>query len=467
MPMTLISTSINADSAKTKFSIAAPQNIKSMEIIANNFGAKGDGMSDDTIALQKAIDATAEKNATLILKPGTYLTGSLFLKSNMALRLDKNVTLIGKQNIEDYPRQKTRIAGIEIVWPSALLNVYEQSDVRIYGDGTVDGNGMVFWQSFWDKRNAYEGKGLRWAADYDAERPRLIQVYNSSRVELGDGLHLIRAGFWTLQIVYSNNVKISGVVIRNNSDGKGPSTDGIDIDSSHHVLVEKADIDVNDDALCLKAGRDADGLRVNRPTEHVVIRDSIIRHAEAGVTFGSETSGSIRHIDVYNLEVIGPVYSGVFFKSAHVRGGTVSNINIRNMTIKNAEAAVRVDLNWLPVYSYPVIPPGIKNIPEHWKILATPVPKEKGMPHLQDIEISDIEAEANVAFLMQAYAEAPLKNMRFKNLKIKTSVAGAITHATGFSFNDVTLETTDPDPVMFENVSNTQGEINYLRPLTK
>jgi polygalacturonase len=467
MPMTLISTSINADSAKTKFSIAAPQNIKSMEIIANNFGAKGDGINDDTTSLQKAIDAAAEKNATLILKPGIYLTGSLFLKSNMALRLDKNVTLIGKQNIEDYPRQKTRIAGIEIVWPSALLNVYEQSDVRIYGEGTVDGNGIVFWQSFWGKRNAYEGKGLRWAADYDAERPRLIQVYNSSRVELGDGLHLIRAGFWTLQIVYSNNVKISGVIIRNNSDGKGPSTDGIDVDSSHHVLVEKADIDVNDDALCLKAGRDADGLRVNRPTEHVVIRDSIIRHAEAGVTFGSETSGSIRHIDVYNLEVIGPVYSGIFFKSAHVRGGTVSNISIRNMTIKNAEAAVRVDLNWLPVYSYPVIPPGIKNIPEHWKILATPVPKEKGMPHLQDIEISDIEAEANVAFLMQAYAEAPLKNMRFKNLKIKTSVAGAITHATGFSFNDVTLETTDPDPVMFENVSNTQGEINYLRPLTK
>lgn len=465
--MTFISTSTKADPTKAELSITAPQNIKPFEIIANNFGAKGDGISDDTIALQKAIDATAEKNATLILKPGTYLTGSLFLKSNMALRLDKNVTLIGKQNIEAYPRQKTRIAGIEIVWPSALLNVYEQSDVRIYGEGTVDGNGMVFWQSFWDKRNAYEGKGLRWAADYDAERPRLIQVYNSSRVELDGGLHLIRAGFWTLQIVYSNNVKVSGVVIRNNSDGKGPSTDGIDVDSSHHVLVEKADIDVNDDALCLKAGRDADGLRVNCPTEYVVIRDSIIRHAEAGVTFGSETSGSIRHIDVYNLEVIGPVYSGVFFKSAHVRGGTVSNISIRNMTIKNAEAAVRVDLNWLPVYSYPVIPPGIKNIPEHWKVLATHVPKEKGMPHLQDIDISDIEAEANVAFLMQAYAEAPLKNMCFKNLNIKTSVAGAVTHAAGFSFNNVTLETTDPDPVMFENVSNTQGEINYLRPLTK
>lgn len=448
---------------RTELNIAVPKNINTTEIIATDFGVKGDGITDDTIALQKAIDATAEKKATLVLKAGTYLTGSLFLKSNMALRLDKGATLTGKQDIESYPRQKTRIAGVEIVWPSALLNVYEQADVRIYGEGTIDGNGMVFWQTFWDKRNVYEGKGLRWAADYDAERPRLIQVYSSERVELGGGLQLTRAGFWTLQIVYSNNVKISNVIIRNNSDGKGPSTDGIDIDSSHHVLVEKADIDVNDDALCLKAGRDADGLRVNRPTEHVVIRDSIIRHAEAGVTFGSETSGSIRNIDVYNLDVQGPVYSGIFFKSAHVRGGTVSDIRIRDMKVQKAEAAVRVDLNWLPVYSYPVIPPGIKNVPEHWKILATPVPKEKGMPKLRDIHISNIEAEANAAFLMQGYAEAPLQNVHFSNMKITAAASGAITHARGFSFDNVTVETTDPDTVILDNVADTKGEITYIR----
>jgi polygalacturonase len=80
-----------------------------------------------------------------------------------------------------------------------------------------------------------------------------------------------------VQILYSHDVHVDGVTIRNNEGGKGPSTDGIDIDSSRKVLVEHADIDVNDDALCLKAGRDSDGLRVNRPTEDIVVRDSIIR----------------------------------------------------------------------------------------------------------------------------------------------------------------------------------------------
>ena len=266
-----------------------------------DFGARPDGTTLDTAAIQQAIDTAAKSGGTVTFDPGTYLTGSLFVKSHVTLQIGAGVTLLGSQDLSDYPVMPTRIAGIEMSWPAALINVYKQSHAAIEGQGTVDGDGKVFWDSYWSLRKKYDAKGLRWAADYDAQRPRLIQVYESQQVRIGGGLHLTRSGFWTVHICYSSKVTVDGINIRNNVGGRGPSTDGVDIDSSRHILVEHADISVNDDALCLKAGRDADGLRVNRPTEDVVIRNSIVRDGAAVITIGSETSGGFRNIEAYNL----------------------------------------------------------------------------------------------------------------------------------------------------------------------
>lgn len=257
-------------------------------LLANAFGARGNGTTLETAAIQKALDAAATSGGTVTFKPGTYLTGSLFVKSGTTLNVPEGVTLLGSEHLADYPMLPTRVAGIEMTWPAALINVRDQHSVTLTGKGTIDGDGPIWWKSYWDLRKQYEPRGLRWASDYDAKRPRLILLQNSSDVRLGGGLLLKRSGFWTVQILYSHDITLSGVTTRNNEGGKGPSTDGIDIDSSRKVLVEHADIDVNDDALCLKAGRDSDGLRVNRPTEDVVLRDSIIRHGAAAVTIGSE-----------------------------------------------------------------------------------------------------------------------------------------------------------------------------------
>ncbi|HWU48938.1 MAG TPA: glycosyl hydrolase family 28 protein, partial [Asticcacaulis sp.] len=248
--------------AHTEVRIDAPRGIGDAVLHAEDFGAKGDGVTDDTKALQAAIDATADKAGTLVLKPGTYLTGALFLKSHMALRIDKGVTLTGAQDLKAYPRLPSRVAGIEMTWPVALINVYKQTDVKIYGDGVIDGDGKVFWDAYWKLRHDYEPKGLRWASDYDAERARLMLVYGARRVEIGNGsldnpLHLKRSGFWTVQVTYSDSIKVSGIEVRNNIGGFGPSTDGVDIDSCHEVLVENADIDNHDDDIVIKSGRDA------------------------------------------------------------------------------------------------------------------------------------------------------------------------------------------------------------------
>ncbi|WP_229807702.1 glycoside hydrolase family 28 protein [Asticcacaulis endophyticus] len=437
--------------------IDAPKGLTDAVIHASAYGAKGDGITNDAAALQRAIDATATAHGTLVLKPGIYLTGSLFLKSGMALRLDKGVTLIGAQDIAAYPDMPTRIAGIELSWPSALLNVYGQSDIKIYGEGTIDGNGKVFWERFNSIRYDYEARGLRWAADYDAKRPRLIQIYDSERIELGGGLMLTRSGFWTVQVVYSNNVKVSGIIVRNNVDGKGPSTDGVDIDSSHTVLVENADIDANDDALCLKAGRDADGLRVNRPTENVVIRNSTVRTAYAGITFGSETSGGIRNVRVYGLKVVGPVRYGVLFKSAATRGGGASDIHIRDIDVQQAETGIRINLNWFPAYSYAKIPDGLTDYPSYWTTLTTQVPKDKGLPEVHDIHISRVRARGlKTAIELEAYAGAPLRNIHFEGLDLEAAQFGTIRHARNVHFARNRI-TTNGGKVITENADNITG----------
>ena len=424
--------------------------------VANDYGAKGDGTTLNTEPIQKAIDAAAAVKGTVTLKPGTYLTGSLFLKSGVTLDVAEGVTLIGSEQLKDYPMLPTRIAGIEMTWPAALVNVRDQHNVRITGNGTIDGDGPVWWKSYWDLRATYEPRGLRWASDYDARRPRLILIQNSSAVELGGGILLKRSGFWTVQILYSHDVHVDDVTIRNNEGGRGPSTDGIDIDSSQKVLVEHADIDVNDDALCLKAGRDADGLRVNRPTEHIVLRDSIIRSGAAAVTIGSETSGGFRDIEAYDIKALKGVPSGVLFKSAHTRGGFAENIRIHDLTLEGVAIPIHITMNWNPSYSYAAIPAGMKDVPDYYKVLATPVPEAQGLPHFRNVRISYVKATgARQAFNVSAYAQAPLEDFRIDHLDIEAATAGTIANAKNWKLEDNKIQTADGSQVKFADSMTT------------
>jgi len=410
----------------------------------SDHGAAGDGRAIDTRAIQSAIDAAEAAGGGVVrLRPGVYLSGSLFVKSGVTLEVGRGATLRGVRDLAAYPMIATRVAGVEMQWPAALVNVYRQHDAKITGEGVIDGDGKVFWDSYWAMRRDYDPRGLRWAADYDCRRPRLIHVYESDAVEVS-GLQLTRAGFWTVHVCYSRQVVVSDLVIRNNIGGRGPSTDGIDIDSSDGVRVERCDISVNDDALCIKAGRDWDGLRVARPCRNVVVKDCIVRDALAGMTFGSETSGGFDNIEVTGLRIEYPVPLGIFFKSGHTRGGVISDIRLRDIHLQDVRTLFRVNLNWYPEYSYAVIPPEVTDYPDYWKALATPVPREQGVPRIKGVRVSDMVAVGGkVGFEAAAYPEAPLEDFTFERLNWDVHDAGAIANASGWRFTDCNIDTLD------------------------
>lgn len=414
--------------------------------------AAGDGVTNATKAIQHAIDICAKSGGGIVtFKPGYYITGALFLKSNVHLLVDTGVTLTGSQDDADYPSLWTRVAGIEMKWPAALINVNEQRNVKISGGGTIDGNGEKWWNKYWALRREYEPRGLRWAADYDAERVRLMVIWKSSDVTI-ENLSLKRSGFWTLQVAYSDHVTVDRMRI---SDNGGPSTDGVDIDSSSYVLVQNCDIDNNDDDICLKAGRDADGLRVNRPTEYVVIRDNVTRRGGGIISFGSETSGGIRHVVAYNNRGIG-TNEGIRFKSAKTRGGYVEDVLIRDTKMENVPLPFTFTLNWNPSYSYATIPKDVANVPAHWIALSTKVePPERGFCEFRNIRIENVEiVNAGQIFSAKGLPEKPIVNVSFANVTAQGIDAGSIEYARDWTMRNVQLQVQKPLKISNSNVES-------------
>jgi exo-poly-alpha-galacturonosidase len=388
-------------------------------------GAVGDGKTLNTRAIQDTIDRCAGAGGGTVLVPGgVFVTGSIFLKQGVNLEIADGGVLQGSQNTNDYPWIQTRIGGLEMKWPAALLNAQSLSNLSITGPVAIDGAGLPWWRRYWEAR-AQEPDGID--PHFKVPRPRLIHIFGSTNVTVS-GLTLSNSPFWTLQLTYCDGVLASNLIIRNpHSPVHAASSDGIDIDSSCNVIVDGCDVVNDDDGICLKSGRDADGLRVNRPTENVTIRNCRVGYSAAMVAFGSETSGGIRHVRISNCRADDDCTSVVRFKSRMGRGGVIEDILYENIKADNVRS----------IFSFNMDAHGTTWLPEEFRILPS---ADKGTPVFRDITVRSLTARhAERAGNIVGLPEIPIQNMTLEKVEIEVEGGFVIRNAPGLHFVDVTL----------------------------
>jgi polygalacturonase len=258
---------------------------KSYNIV--DFGAVNDSSVLQTQIIQKTIDTASSRGGGVIVIPkGIFLSGALFFKPNTHLYVSENAVLKGSDNIADYPNLPSRIEGQSINYFAALVNAYNVDGFTISGHGTIDGNGLKYWEAFWQRR-----KENPKCTNLEVSRPRLVFIWHCNNVQVQD-VKLHNSGFWTSHYYQCKNVKILDLHIASPHEPvKAPSTDAIDVDVCSNVLIKGCYMAVNDDAIALKGGKGpyADADSTNGENTNIIIEDCNFGFCHAALTCGSES----------------------------------------------------------------------------------------------------------------------------------------------------------------------------------
>ncbi len=301
---------------------AAPTSPSAKIFNIRTLGAIGDGTTKDTAAVQKAMDACAAAGGGEVLVPaGSYLIGSVVLGANTTLQLDQGATLTGSPDVADYPLVQGRFEGEFTSVHRALVSATKADHVAITGPG------------------ALVGPPLAVAALRRPRGPVMIELEECTGVRLEDfTVHYQR--LWSVHPLLCHDVVVRHVTIRS-SQSNG---DGIDVDSCSGVLIEQCDIEGGDDAISLKSGRGLAAMKMDRPTENVVIRNCKLASSTfAAIGLGTEMSGGIRHVRIENCTLSGK-QNGIYIKSRDGRGGYMEDISGENLTVSNSPTFIGFDL---------------------------------------------------------------------------------------------------------------------------
>ncbi len=382
------------------------------------FGAKGDGISKDTAAIQKAIKqcATNKSGGVVRLSGGTFVSGPIVLKSNITLSVEKGATLLGSPDHADFPRkQEFRAPGY-----AAFLGAVNSENITITGGGVIDGNGA----SWWTEARQYKDSGILGS---EHSRPRGVVFDHCKHVKI-ENVTVQNSPYWQIVPYYTDDVIIRDVKIF--ADPHSPNTDAIDPFSSTNVLIERVTSDVGDDNIAIKSGM-INSPGPDAPTKNVVIRDCTFLHGH-GLSIGSEIAGGAQNIRAERITFKG-TDNGVRIKANRDRGADVSGIIMKDITMENVKVAVLVS-----EYYPKVFPEG--------SVEAAPIGRLT--PFFHDITIENVKASGSKqAGVIVGLPEAPVKNITLRNVNIQAQSGMKIAYA------QVKLETVRVNAAEGENIT--------------
>lgn len=330
-----------------------------------DFGVQPDGTTLVTAALQRAIASIkAAGGGTLYFPPGRYLTGSLALESNLTLHLEAGAELLYSGDPAHSPLVESRWEGTTAWTPGPLLYAKDKANITLTGRGVIDGQGQNWWwrntrtperaeearpaqQAWFALKDRIEAGLVPTREDFTVAagylRPSLV-VFHGCRSILVEGLTLRESPMWLLHPIYSEGIVVRGVSFSSH----GPNGDGIDVDSCRDVRISDCSFDTQDDCIVIKSGRDADGRRVGRPTEDVVITNCVMARGHGAVVIGSEVSGGIARVVATNIVCKG-TDRGVRIKTMRGRGAVIRDLRFANWVIEDAgREAIQITAAYQP-----------------------------------------------------------------------------------------------------------------------
>lgn len=371
--------------------VALPE-ISKKEFHITDFGAVSNGEISNTQAIAAAIQAACEEGGgTVVIPPGIWRTGPIELKSNINLHACGGAVVLFDKNPEEYPVFVADFEGQPRIRTISPIYARNAENIAITGAGIFDGNGHLWrplkegkvtadhWKECLKKgdyalpgrgedngmwmpsetayRGCLEGEpdifapdadikaALQKAAEcYDYYRPVMVSLVNCRKV-LIEGVTLQNSPAWNVHPLFCSDLTIRNAVIRNPYYAQ--NGDGVDVESCKNVHIHDTQFDVGDDAICIKAGKDAVGRAEPGPTEDVYIHDCIVYHGHGGFVVGSEMSRGVRRILVENCTFMG-TDTGLRFKSALGRGGVVEDIHIKDIQMVDIKKeAITFDMGYV------------------------------------------------------------------------------------------------------------------------